>query len=146
LAASHYEAACKVYRGDLSADDPYSAALEDLRNLLRERYTAALDWLGDYYWHEAQDYAKGILMFKQRLALDEAHEPAHQALIRLYLENGQVSSARQQYAACRESLRTQLGVAPSRATDSLLQLAISMESEAVSTAAEYKPALKRKRG
>jgi LuxR family maltose regulon positive regulatory protein len=146
LAASHYEAACKVYRGDLSADDPYSAALEDLRNLLRERYTAALDWLGDYYWHEAQDYAKGILMFKQRLALDEAHEPAHQALIRLYLENGQVSSARQQYAACRESLRTQLGVAPSRATDSLLQLAISMESEAVSTAAEHRPALKRKRG
>jgi DNA-binding SARP family transcriptional activator len=129
-----------VYRGDLSADDPYSAALEDLRNTLRERYTAALDWLGDYYWHEAQDYAKAILMFKQRLVLDEAHEPAHQALIRLYLENGQVTSARQQYAACRESLRTQLGVAPSRATDSLLQLAISMESETAASPSESKPA------
>jgi LuxR family transcriptional regulator, maltose regulon positive regulatory protein len=138
-AAAHYEAACKLYRGDLSADDPYSAALEDQRNDLRERYAAALDWLGAYFWHDAQDHARAILMFKQRLTMDEAHEPAHQALIRIYLEDGQVAPARQQYAACREALQVQLGVAPARATESLLQLAISMESEG-GAHAESRPA------
>jgi LuxR family maltose regulon positive regulatory protein len=128
-AAAAYELACKTYRGELSADDPYSTALEDVRNTLQSRYSGALDWLGQYYWHDLQDPAKAILVYKQRLSLDGTHEPAHQALMRLYLENGQVASARQQYASCREALQSQLGVAPGRATESLLQLALSMESE-----------------
>lgn len=130
-AAAAYETACRRYRGDLSADDPYSSALEDHRNSLREQYTAALEWMGQYYWQEAQDPARAILAFRQRLNVDNTHEPAHQALMRIYLENGQVAAARQQYAACREALQTQLGVAPSRTSESLLQLALSMESEAV---------------
>jgi hypothetical protein len=40
-----------------------------------------------------------------------------------------LSKARQQYLACKEALASQLGVEPSRATESLLQLAVSMESE-----------------
>jgi len=130
MAAQQFESACKAYRGDLSTDDPYSAPLEDLRATLRERYTSALEWLGEYYWHEAQDAAKAILAFKQRLTLDATHEPAHQALMRIYLETGQVSAARQQYSICREALSAGLGVTPSRGTESLLQLALSMESEA----------------
>jgi DNA-binding SARP family transcriptional activator len=130
-AAAAYEAACRLYRGDLAADEPYSTALEDVRSALRERYARVLDWLGEYYWHELQDPHKAILTFKQRLALDEAHEPAHQALIRIYLENGQLAAAHQQYIACRDALQTQLGIAPSRTTESLLQLAIAMENESV---------------
>ena len=130
VAVQHYEQASKVYRGDLSTDDPYSSPLEELRTALREQYTSVLDWLGGYYWHEAQDPAKAILAFKQRLTLDAAHEAAHQALMRIYLENGQVGAARQQYSTCREALANGLGVTPSRATESLLQLALSMESEA----------------
>lgn len=128
-AAGHCEAACKAYRGDFCADDPYSPVLEELRNSLREQYCRALDWLGEYYWREAQDPAKAILAYKHRLSADSAHEPAHQSLMRIYLETGQVAAARQQYSACREALYSGLGVTPSRTTESLLQLALSMESE-----------------
>jgi len=133
-AAAHYESACRLYGGDLVADDPYSDALAEQRAKLRDRFLAALEWLGHYYWKEALDPARAIMAFKQQLLVDEAHEPAHQALMRIYLENGQIASARQQYRACRDALQRQLGLAPSRATDSLLQLALTMESESGSTA------------
>ncbi|MFZ5824474.1 MAG: BTAD domain-containing putative transcriptional regulator [Bacillota bacterium] len=126
-AATRYESACKLYHGDLAADDPY--ALEDLREVWRSKYTDALDWLGEYYWHEAQNGAKAILTYQQRLSLDESYEPAHQSLMRIYMETGQVAKARQQYLTCKEVLSSQLGVEPSRTTESLLQLLVSMESE-----------------
>jgi len=131
-AAKWYEAASKLYHGDLAADEAY--ALEDLREAWRIRYTSALDWLGEYYWHEVQDTAKALLVYQRRLAVDEAFEPAHQALMRLYLESGQIGRARQQYLSCKEALATHLGVEPSRTTESILQLAISMESETGSSA------------
>jgi LuxR family transcriptional regulator, maltose regulon positive regulatory protein len=129
-AAAALEEACRHYRGDLCAEDPYAEALAELRETLRQQYMGALDWLGHHYWHEIGDTARAILLFRQRLSLDEASEPAHQALLRLYLETGQVAAARQQYMACKEALARHLGVAPSRATESLLQLAITMEAEA----------------
>lgn len=129
-ASASFEEACKYYRGDLCAEDPYAEALEELRASLRQRYLNALDWLGRHYWQEGQDPARAILYFKQRLGFDEAYEPAHQSLLRIYLENGQVANARQQYAACKEALARHLGVTPSRATESLLRLALTMEEEA----------------
>lgn len=125
--ATHFESACKLYQGDLTAGDPY--ALEDLRQAWRSTYTDALDWLGEYYWHEVQDATKAVLTFQRRLSLEETHEPAHQSLMRIYMETGQVSKARQQYLTCKELLESQLGVEPSRPTESLLQLIVSMESE-----------------
>ena len=46
------------------------------------------------------------------LSLDDLHEPAHQALIRLYAWSGQRSAALQQYRACVRILDDELGVAP----------------------------------
>ncbi len=126
-ASLRYEAACKLYNGDLAADEPY--ALDDIRDAWRTRYTDALDWLGQYYWHEVQDISKALITYQRRLAVDVSNEPAHQALMRLYLESGQVGRARQQYLTCKEALATQLGVEPSRTTESIHQVAISMESE-----------------
>lgn len=140
-AGAHYETACKVYQGDLTADDPY--ALEDVREAWRTSFTNALDWLGEYYWHEVQDAPKAILTFQRRLSVEETHEPAHQSLMRIYMETGQVGKARQQYQTCKEMLDEHLGVDPSRTTESLLQLAVSMESEALP--ATEPPASSRKR-
>lgn len=126
-AAGHLEAACRLYQGDLLADDPYT--LSELREHWRARYADALDWLGEYYWHEAGVPSRAITSFQRRLALDESHEPTHQSLIRIYLETGQIDRARQQYAACREALASQLGVEPSASTEALHQLAIAMENE-----------------
>lgn len=130
-AAQHFEAACRLYQGDLLADDPY--CLEDLREAWRSQFTGALDWLGEYYWHEAGSASKAINAFHRRLSVDETFEAAHQSLMRIYLETGQIDRARQQYLACREALKAQLGVEPSPTTESLLQLAVSMENEAKPT-------------
>lgn len=128
-AASQYEAAVRIYRGDFCADEPYSLALEEIRSALRDQYAAALTWLGEHYWHALQEPARAIGYYRQRLLVDGAHEPTHQALIRLYLETGQLGEARQQYLACRSALRAELSTEPSRATESLLHLIISMEQE-----------------
>jgi DNA-binding SARP family transcriptional activator len=125
--ARSYEQACRLYRSDLAADDPYSPALQELRTTFRFRLLAALDWLGQYYWNEAKDPARAILIFQQRLVWDEAGESAHQALMRIYLENGQAAEALRQYAACREAL-VQLEALPSRTTESLLRQAIEADN------------------
>lgn len=128
------EEAIRLYSGDLCAEDPYAEALDELRETLKERYLSAVEWLARYSWQEQQDPARAILYYRQRLQLDEAYEPAHQALLRIYLENGQVAEARHQYTQCKEALERHLGVAPSRATESLLQLALSLESEGLTGA------------
>lgn len=132
-AASQYETAVRLYAGDLAADDPY--ALEELRESWRTAYNSALDWLAEYYWKEAQDPARAIITLQRRLAADGCHEPAHQALMRLYMETGQLAKARQQYLTCKERLASQLGVSPGRGTESLLQRIIALETETSSTVA-----------
>ncbi|WP_043713346.1 BTAD domain-containing putative transcriptional regulator [Symbiobacterium thermophilum] len=112
-----------LYRGDLLSDDPY--ALGDLRDRWRQRWAEALDWLGHYYWLEAGRPDKAIHAFQRRLALEEYHEPTHQALMRIYLNTGQPDRARQQYRACAEALAAHLGVSPSPVTESLLQTAVA---------------------
>lgn len=151
-AVAYYENAARVYRGDFCADEPYSGALEEVRAEMRDQYAAALAWLGEYYWHGLQEPARAIGFYKQRLQLDAAHEPAHQALIRLYLETGQLAEARQQYHACQATLQSQLGVEPARSTENLLHLIISMEQEArgggtaAATAAAWQGAEQPRRG
>ena len=63
----------------------------------------------------ALDYAR------RWLALDSLHEPAHQALIRLYSWTGQRASALKQYRACVGELDRELGVAPLPSTDLLYE-------------------------
>jgi len=124
-AARLLEDACRLYKGDLLADDPY--ALSDLRDYWRERCTEALDWLGYYYWLNAGSPEKAIQTFQRRLAVEEYHEPTHQALMRIYLGAGQTDRVRHQYKACEEALATHLGVQPSPVTESLLRLAMEAE-------------------
>lgn len=124
-AARLLEEACRLYKGDLLADDPY--ALGDLRDLWRQRCTEALDWLGYYYWLNAASPEKAIQIFQRRLAIEEYHEPTHQALMRIYLGAGQTDRVRHQYRACKAALAAHLGVAPSPVTESLLRLAVASE-------------------
>lgn len=137
-AASHYEVAIRLYGGDLASDDPYT--LEELRERWRTYYTAALDWLAEYYGTEAQDHARAIITLQRRLSTDGCHEPAHQGLMRLYMETAQLAKARQQYLTCKERLASQLGVSPSRVTESLLQRIIALENESSSAIAAPAPA------
>src|SRR5438105_2122079 len=50
------------------------------------------------------------------LALDALHEPAHRALMRLYIAQGRRPAALRQYQTCVSSLRRELGVEPTAET------------------------------
>ena len=73
---------------------------------------------------EARGDLVGALEAAQRwLALDELHEPAHQAVIRLTALTGDRSGSLARYRDCVRVLDTELGVAPLAATTALYEAA-----------------------
>ncbi|MEV1289114.1 BTAD domain-containing putative transcriptional regulator [Micromonospora sp. NPDC049679] len=57
------------------------------------------------------------------MSIDPLRESAHRTLIRIHVEEGNLSEARRAYEACRKLLWEQLGVAPTSETRSLLSVA-----------------------
>ncbi|MFC5067930.1 ATP-binding protein [Flaviflagellibacter deserti] len=70
---------------------------------------------------------------RRALELDPVLEEAHRALIAVYLSRGQRALAARQFKKCRDLLSSELGVAPSERTASMLRPAI------VSAASKEKP-------
>ena len=129
VADGDLEAAAAVYRGDLLegffvSDAP---AFEDWHRIetdnLRRELTVVLTALAAD--REAAGDLPGALETVRRwLAVDDLHEPAHRALIRLSALTGDRAGAMAQYRDCVRTLSRELGVAPLRET-TLLYEAIS---------------------
>ncbi len=64
---------------------------------------------------------KAIEHAYQWLAMDQLHEPAHRALMRLYIRTGQRSNALRQYRECLRILDRELGVSPLEETTRLYE-------------------------
>jgi DNA-binding SARP family transcriptional activator/tetratricopeptide (TPR) repeat protein len=120
------ERAVRLYRDDFLAgfglrDSPeFDDWQEQTSERFRQRLGAALEqlvrtWVADGDLSRALDHAR------RWLSLDPLHEPAHQALIRLYAWTGQRSSAVKQYRACVGVLDRELGVAPLPPTTELYE-------------------------
>lgn len=89
---------------------------------VREEYRAqSLDALVHSVEHAraASEYTQAIALAQKILALDRAHEEAHQHLMFCYAALGNRSAALEQYDACRNALRQELGVEPSKETRAL---------------------------
>ncbi|MFD7324226.1 BTAD domain-containing putative transcriptional regulator [Streptomyces sp. NPDC059875] len=56
------------------------------------------------------------------LRLDSLRESAHRSVIRIHLQEGNLSEARRAYAACRRVLEQELGVPPAPETTRMLEL------------------------
>lgn len=118
------DTAVELYKGDFLEGFTLrdSPGFEDWQILysenLRHQFAQALECLTKH--HEGQGAFDIALRPARRwLALDPLHEPAHQALMRLYAQAGQVQSALRQYDLCRQALEKELGVSPQRATQEL---------------------------
>ena len=73
-------------------------------------------------WHTSRgEFEQAIAYARRWLALDNLHEPAHQALIRLYAWAGQQAAALRQYQECVRFLRDGLGVEPEEETRTLYE-------------------------
>lgn len=85
---------------------------------LRAEYLRVVALLAAYY-EQAGDWQRGVEMARLWLGREPTYEPAHRALMRLYIMGGQYTSAKRQYDTCKRILAEQFGAAPSEETENL---------------------------
>jgi len=125
-AVGDLERAVEVFRGDLLEgfgirDSPdFEAWAEGEGDALRRELTSTLADLA--VAREAAGDPMGALDAAQRwLSIDPLHEPAHRALIRLYVATGDRMAALVQYRECVRTLSRELGVPPLTETTQLYE-------------------------
>jgi DNA-binding SARP family transcriptional activator len=105
-------AAVHLYKGDL-LEGWYQDWCLAARERLQAKYLALLDKLMVACEHRG-DYEAGILFGGYILDIDRARETTHHRLMRLHYLAGDRTGALRQFARCRDALRDDLAVDPSR--------------------------------
>jgi DNA-binding SARP family transcriptional activator/TolB-like protein len=110
-----YEAALKLYVGELLPEDRYEDWAAPRREQLRMQYQELL--LGFAQVLEARgEYHRSIERYRELLAGDESNEEAHRRLMRLYAQTGNRHQSLRQYHQCCKALRRELASEPEQAT------------------------------
>ena len=111
----HLRDAVALCRGELLASDPYEEWTTEPRRRFNAAWHQALAWLATEA--STQRDWPGVLDFAgQVLERDACDESAHRMIVNAHLMMGNRSLALQQYRACNEILRRELGVLPSAET------------------------------
>jgi DNA-binding SARP family transcriptional activator len=110
-------AAIQLYDGDL-LEGWYQDWCLAARERIQAKYLALLDKLMAASEHRGH-YEAGILYGARILEIDRAREATHQRLMRLHYLSGDRTGALRQFARCRDALRDDLAVDPSRKTIAL---------------------------
>ncbi|MGF1567092.1 MAG: BTAD domain-containing putative transcriptional regulator [Nodosilinea sp.] len=125
LARSHLEQAIRLYRGEL-----LPTCYDDWIMLLRERFhqqaMLTLDRLIQIT-EQQHDYAAALPLALRLLQLDPLHELGYQALMRSHQGLGDRAAALKVYHQCMTTLRDELGIDPSPATQQLYHQALTAE-------------------
>lgn len=126
-AASEYEKAIRLYRGDYLVEDLY----EDWTMVERERLSNAhLDMLGrlaDHYMGAGR-LQESIRACYQILDKDRCHEDSYRLLMRCYAHLGLRGRAFRQYRLCERTLGHEYGTVPSTETQALYEELLGDES------------------
>jgi adenylate cyclase len=120
-AASQWERAALVYRGDLlsGVSLPNGAFADWLLVEQTRLHDLAVRALGQMLDHQEGEAA--VATAQRLLALDPDREDIHRSLMRLYSAAGDRSQALKQYQLCRDHLQRDLGVKPAAETELLFQ-------------------------
>ncbi len=116
----------ELYRGDFLAGFSLrdSAPFDEWQFFqaenLRREFLSVLDRLVRLH-DERGEFDAAIDQARRYLSIDPLHEPAHQALMRLYAQIGQRAAALRQYEECVRVLKTELGVEPLAGTIELFE-------------------------
>jgi TolB-like protein len=117
------EKAVTLYRGDLlDGIDGVSAEFEEWLRPERERLRSlAVRVLDQLALASAPNGVadETIQLGRHLLARDRLREPVYRALMRLHVRKGERTEALKLYAACRDALKQDLGVAPDARTEEL---------------------------
>ena len=117
-AATHYERAIALYRGEYLVEDLY----EDWTMVERERLSNAyIDMLGRLanYYYETDQHQESIRACYRILEKDRCHEESYRLLMRSYAQLGLRGRALRQYRLCERILGQEYGTAPSPETRAL---------------------------
>ncbi len=123
-AASHYERAIELYRGEYLVEDLY----EDWTMVERERLSNAyIDMLGRLaeYYYQRGEHQQSIRACYRILEKDRCHEESYRLLMRSYSRLGLRGRALRQYRLCERILAQEYGSAPSAETQALYRSIIS---------------------
>src|SRR3981189_1261680 len=118
-APEHLRQAAQLYEGNLLdglaiRDPAFEEWLSGEQGRLREVAIAVLDRLA-----ALSTGAEAVAIAKRLLALDTLRETSHRALMHIHADRGQFDQAMRQYHACRDTLRRELGIEPSKQTTDL---------------------------
>ena len=116
-AVVEYRRAVTLYVGDYMEDEPYSDWCLFEREHLKEVYINLHKQMASVLT-EMGDVDEAVKSYRAALDIDHAREEVHRRLIRLLLQNGRRDEAVRQYETCRRVLREELGVEPTRETES----------------------------
>lgn len=117
-AIDSYEAAVKLYRGDLLEDEPYAEWCGEHRESLREILLNTLRRLASLYMDQGAP-ARSAELYRRALKADPLREEMHQGLMRALWMSGRRDEALRHYEVCRDILLEQLDVAPMPETEQL---------------------------
>ncbi|GEM82644.1 tetratricopeptide repeat protein [Meiothermus hypogaeus] len=110
-----YEAAIRLYQGDLLPQDIYEDWTEPQRDEARSLYLSTLLELAQLL-EQRGDLAQACRFLEQAIAKEPTTEAAHLALIQIYARTGQQMEAIRQFQALREALVRELGEEPDERT------------------------------
>lgn len=109
---AEYQAALRMYPGDLLPDDLYSDLYDRRREQLRQMWLFLLLQLAAFYSHQA-DHAQAVAFLQQLVEADPANEEAQVMLVMEYENSGHRCLALKQYRIMVEILQQEYGAAPS---------------------------------
>ena len=113
-ATTAYGIAEGLYQGEFLKDDLYEEWSSLQREQIRNSYLEIADHLSAYY-AEKGEYSAAIFLCQKILTQDNCSEAAHHRLMQCYLALGQRHLAVRQYHTCRQTLKAELDIAPSKA-------------------------------
>jgi LuxR family transcriptional regulator, maltose regulon positive regulatory protein len=117
-AASHYERAISLYRGEYLVEDLYEDWTMVERERLSNAYIEMLGRLALYYYQTDQDQ-ESIRACYRILEKDRCHEESYRMLMRSYWRIGLRGRALRQYRLCERILSQEYGSVPSAETQAL---------------------------
>lgn len=136
--AALYEAAVKLYRGDLLPEDIYEDWTEPQRDEARSLYLAALLELAQLLEQQG-NLARACHFLEQAIAKEPTTEAAHLALIQIYARTGRRMEAIQQFQALREALVRELGEEPDERTRAVYEQVLQQLPSSPELAAPAEP-------
>ncbi len=115
--------ACLLYRGDvLEGVNTREVAFESWANVERFAFRQRAIEAYERWMHSlaaAGEITEALQAGLRLASMDPLSEPAHRALMSLYLQRGQLAAALRQYELCVALLARELGIAPEAETTEL---------------------------